>query len=105
MSWEDAVAFCEWLTKKEQQADRLPLGWRYALPSEAQWEYACRAGTADHYAGDLDRMGWYGGNSVKMPHEVGQKQANDWGLYDMHGNMREWCSELVWQILHNGQHA
>ena len=65
------------------------------LPSEAQWEYACRAGTSGPYAGNgnLDDMGWHGGNSGHVTHVVGGKQANQFGLHDMHGNVHEWCED------------
>ena len=66
---------------------------RYYLPTEAQWEYACRAGKAGAYSGNLDEMGWYRDNSNGSTHPVGQKNANDWGLHDMHGNVWEWCSD------------
>ena len=60
---------------------------------EAQWEYACRAGTTGAYAGDLDAMGWYGEEDTCSTHPVGQKKPNGWGLYAMHGNVWEWCSD------------
>jgi formylglycine-generating enzyme required for sulfatase activity len=65
----------------------------FDLPTEAQWEYACRAGTAGAYGGTgvLDAMGWYGANSAGVTHAVGQQAANAWGLYDMHGNVHELC--------------
>jgi formylglycine-generating enzyme required for sulfatase activity/serine/threonine protein kinase len=95
ISWTDAVEFCRKLTERERAAGRLPDGYVYSLPSEAQWEYACRAGTVGQYGGDghLDDMGWYSDNSGNTMHPVGQKQANAWGLYDMHGNTWEWCQD------------
>ena len=68
-----------------------------SLPSEAQWEYACRAGTSGAYAGNgiLDDMGWYSGDSGTQ--NVGGKQANDFGLYDMHGNVFEWCEDVYFE--------
>ena len=89
----DVLNFCRKLTERERAAGRLPEGYAYTLPTEAQWEYACRAGTTGDYAGDLDSMGWYSSNSGTTTHAVGQKQANAWGLHDMHGNVWEWCAD------------
>jgi len=91
MSWNDAKAFCDWLSKKE--------GKEHRLPTEAQWEYACRAGTTSKWSfGDdeknLGAYAWVGRNSGGQTHEVGQRMPNAWGLYDMHGNAWEWCEDL-----------
>lgn len=93
VSWTDAMEFCQKLTERERAGGRLPKGYVYTLPTEAQWEYACRSGTTGDYAGNLDSMGWYGSNSGKTTHPVGQKLANSWGLSDMHGDVWEWCAD------------
>jgi formylglycine-generating enzyme required for sulfatase activity len=90
VSWNDAVAFCAWLSKKE--------GKTYRLPTEAEWEYSCRAGTKTAYyfgddAKDLKHYGWYSGNSGGRAQPVGKLKSNDWGLCDMHGNVWQWCSD------------
>ncbi len=91
VSWGDAMEFCQKLTERERAVGRLPAGYAFTLPTEAQWEYACRAGTTGDYAGDLDAMAWYELNSSRSTHPVGTKQVNAWGLSDMHGNVSEWC--------------
>lgn len=100
VSWVSAAEYCRRLTDRERAAGRLPEGYAYTLPTEAQWEYACRAGTTGDYAGDLNAMAWYDRNSDLRVHSVGQKQPNEWGLYDMHGNVWEWC--LDWYDTYPG---
>jgi formylglycine-generating enzyme required for sulfatase activity len=84
------MAFCQKLNDRERSAGRLPEGYSYTLPTEAQWEYACRAGTTGEYAGESEAMSWHAGNSGKSTHPVGSKRPNAWGFYDMSGNVMEW---------------
>ena len=90
VSWNDAMAFCKQLSSRT--------GVQVVLPTEAQWEYACRAGTSTTYSfGDSsDKLGdyaWYGSNSESKTHGVGGKKPNRWDLYDLHGNVWEWCMD------------
>ena len=90
ISWNDAHEFCEKLTEQTKQTVR--------MPTEAEWEYACRAGTTTAYhsgdeESDFARVAWYAPNSKNTMHPVGQKEANDFGLYDMHGNVSQWCQD------------
>ncbi len=86
LGWYDAVAFCRWASEKT--------GYSIRLPSEAEWEYACRAGTTGDHPGSLGAMGWYAWNSAGRTHPVAQKKPNAWGLYDMQGNAWEWVQDL-----------
>lgn len=116
VSWNDAVSFCKKLTARERKAGRLPSGYKYCLPTEAQWEFAARGGTSSRgfkYSGsdNLDDVAWYYENSGNCKlndssfdndaldnnncrtHEVGTKSPNELGIYDMTGNVNELCSD------------
>jgi formylglycine-generating enzyme required for sulfatase activity len=91
VTWKDAQAFCDMLGKQT--------GRTVQLPTDAEWEYACRAGTTTAYhsgnaIADLEKVAWFGTNSGGKPHPVGEKVPNAWGLYDMHGNIREYVRDL-----------
>jgi formylglycine-generating enzyme required for sulfatase activity len=99
VSWDDATEFCAKLTRLDKQR-RV-----FHLPTEAQFEYAARAGTTTRYffgnkSGDLPVYAWFEENAGSKPHEVGTKKPNPWGLYDMQGNVYQWCSDRLvdWHV-------
>ena len=104
VSWADAVEFCDLLTDLERKAGKMSTKRAYRLPTEAEWEYACRAGTTTRYSfgedesnWELGQYAWFDGYNAKLSekyaHAVGLKKPNPWGLHDMHGNVSEWCSD------------
>jgi len=102
ITWFDASSFCRRLTRQEQDAGRLPRGYVYRLPTEAEWEFAARGGNRTlnlKYAGSnkLDSVGWYGNNSKLSSHQVAGKRSNELGLFDMSGNVAEWCLDWYYK--------
>jgi len=109
VSWDDATEFCKKLTALEQKSGKLPANQTYRLPTEAEWEYACRAGTTTAYSfGDdefhieLVSYAWYNELSDDTLHEVATLKPNPWGLFDMHGNVVEWCEDWYTESLSGG---
>ncbi len=108
VNWNEALAYCRRLTETADEEGTLPRGMVFRLPTEAEWEYACRAGTDTRFSygddstdSELGRYAWYVENSDSTPHPVGQLEPNAWGLYDMHGNVWEWCLDQ-WQYAYPG---
>ncbi|MGH1296613.1 formylglycine-generating enzyme family protein [Bacillus pretiosus] len=106
ISWNDAIAFCNLLSKKLGETEYYSISddgqkvscnvesTGYRLPFEAEWQYACKAGTTGYTYGELQKIAWYNENSSGEIHDVGKKEPNAWGLYDMLGNVWEWCYDL-----------
>jgi formylglycine-generating enzyme required for sulfatase activity len=108
ISWHEAISFCNLLSQKEglkacysvsSEGEQVQVIWDwesngYRLPTEAEWQYACKAGTTGYTYGDLDKIAWFDGNSGGNVHKVGTKEPNPWGLYDMLGNVWEWCWDV-----------
>jgi len=106
VDWNDATAFCQKLTVIEHKTGKLKADEEYRLPTEAQWEYACRAGTTTTYSfgDDESKLGEYAwlDEDEKYAHKVGMKKPNPWGLHDMHGNVFEWCEDWYAEKLSGG---
>jgi formylglycine-generating enzyme required for sulfatase activity len=111
IDFRSALNFCDKFTQQEHDAGRLPSEWEFRLPTEAQWEYACRAGSITAYAFGNDESkladyAWCYANTIsvgeRFAHEVGKKLPNAWGLHDMHGNVWEWCLDVHQEKLPGG---
>jgi len=93
VSWPEAKEYCRRLTLAQRDRGLIPDRWEWDLPTEAQWEYACRAGTTGAFAGDLPSMAWIESNSEGRAHAVKTRAPNAWGLHDLHGSVWEWCRD------------
>lgn len=109
VTWREAMDYCARLNQRHATDGTLPRGYLYRLPTEAEWEYACRAGTTSRFNFGDDPSGlllpgyaWFGDNSDSAPHPVGTKTANAWGLHDLHGNVLEWCLDAATGSLPGG---
>ncbi len=110
VTWREAMDFCARLNQRHAADGTLPRGYLYRLPTEAEWEYACRAGTTSRFSFGDDPTGlllpgyaWFGDNSDSAPHPIGTKTANAWGLHDLHGNVLEWCLDAATGSLPGGR--
>lgn len=109
VNWHEAMEFCDKLNQLAQAARQLPDGYLFRLPTEAEWEYACRAGTITRFSFGEDKSyallgnhAWFVQNSDSMTHPVGKLKPNPWGLHDMHGNVWEWCLDRWEGLLPGG---
>jgi formylglycine-generating enzyme required for sulfatase activity len=107
VNWYNVKSFCQKMTEQERAEGRLPAGWEYTMPTEAQWEYACRAGTQTRFSfgdneADLRKYAWFDKNA-SWAREVGERQANPWGFFDMHGNAAELCQDWFEEKLPGGR--
>ncbi len=93
VSWSDAVSYCQRLTELGRAVGRITTQQAYRLPTEAEWEYAARAGTTEGRYGELGAIAWHSGTSESKTHTVMGKEPNEWGLHDMIGNVWEWCGD------------
>jgi hypothetical protein len=97
LTWDQAQEYCQKLTNLDRLVGVLPDAWEYRLPTEAEWEYACRAGSSAPRHGDPHDVAWYHDNADAKPHAIALNTPNPWGFHDMLGNVWEWCQDWYWE--------